>query len=70
MTEPGQDLRWAGPVNECLCGCNEFLAHIRMDQETRTVGWWGLDAECCNPNCNALVRLPYPGDEDDGRLAI
>jgi hypothetical protein len=56
-----QDLRFVGPVHQCLCGSTMFIVHVQfMDYEP---SWWGLDAHCAK--CNALVKVPCPADKEE-----
>lgn len=52
----GPDHRWAGPVQQCLCGCDLFHALISFD-ESKQVSAYILDGIC--HNCGASVSLTY-----------
>lgn len=53
----GEDYRFAGPVQECLCGGDMFHVLASFD-EAGEVAYYLLDGVCWS--CGAVVTLPTP----------
>ena len=51
----GEDYRFAGPVQECLCGCNSFHIVATFDSDG-DIATYVLDGLCWS--CGAVVLLP------------
>jgi hypothetical protein len=58
----GDDLRWAGPTEVCLCG-NDLFA-VACVFEDKQIGMYFLDGKCMG--CGAVVRLPTEIDDEEG----
>lgn len=55
----GADLTWAGPLHECLCGCDLF--HIMARFESGQVAQYFTDAVCTA--CGSWLVAPTEIDE-------
>jgi len=53
----GEDYRFAGPVQECLCGGDMFHIVGSFDSDGE-IGMYILDGICWS--CGAIVTLPTP----------
>ena len=55
------DLTRFGPMFECLCGSELFIAIVSFDERDRTVGQYFTNGRCAV--CHADVVLPTEADE-------